>query len=160
MTTQDNSNPPQTTQRRQRDNSSLGPTLGILFVALIVFFAVNGSSDDRNGSTQDPTFSNIAVLSGIDRRIVATDFRSGDASAFMGGIKLDFRDAKMQGNEATLGIDAIMGGVEVRVPQNWTVVNQVNSILGGVENHTYSSGGDKRLIIEGTVLMGGLEIKN
>jgi hypothetical protein len=158
MTTQENSNPPQTTPQRRKD--TLGPSLGIILVAVIVFFALNSSPNDRYDS-KDTTFSNTAILSGIDRRIVSTEFQSGDASAFMGGIKLDFRDATMKGNEATLDVSAIMGGVDIRIPRDWTVINRVTPILGGIENHTHSTtGADKRLIIEGTVLMGGLEIQN
>jgi predicted membrane protein len=137
----------------------LGPSLGIILVAVVVFFAVNSSSNDRNDS-RDTSFSNTAILTGIDRRITSPEFQSGDASAFMGGMKLDFRDATMKGNEATLDVSAIMGGVEIRIPRDWTVVNRVTPILGGIDDHTRSTGSDKRLIIEGTVLMGGLEIKN
>jgi hypothetical protein len=53
-----------------------------------------------------------------------------------------------------------MGGVEIHVPRTWTVVNRVNSVLGGVEDHSRSTDSGKRLVIDGTVLMGGLEISN
>jgi hypothetical protein len=40
------------------------------------------------------------------------------------------------------------------------VVNHVTPILGGVDDHTRPTDSNKRLVIEGTVVMGGLDIKN
>ena len=78
----------------------------------------------------------------------------------MGGVQLDFRDATMEGNEARIDVTAVMGGVDIRIPRSWTVVNHVTPVMGGVQDHTRSTDGNKRLVIEGTVLMGGLKIKN
>jgi hypothetical protein len=39
-------------------------------------------------------------------------------------------------------------------------VNRVTPVLGGVEDRTRSGDGSKRLIVEGTVVMGGLNITN
>jgi predicted membrane protein len=157
MTTQDNS--PQIAVR-QRQRSSFEPTIAILIIATVVFFAVNGSSDEHHSSRQDANFRSKAFLSGIDRRISSSDFRRGEASAILGGIDLDLREATMQGNEATLDISAIMGGVDIRIPRDWTVINHITPILGGVDDNTLSTGSNKRLILEGTVIMGGFDIKN
>src|SRR5262245_15486957 len=117
MTTQDN-NAPQIAVR-QRERSSFEPTIGILIIATLVFFAVNGSSDEHNSSRQDATFRSKAFLTGINRRITSSDFRRGEASAILGGIDLDLREATMQSNEATLDVSAIMGGVDIRIPRDW-----------------------------------------
>jgi predicted membrane protein len=163
MSTNENQTvPPQRYDSHRRD-SSLGPAVGLIVAACIVFFVVNGpynGASNRRGSTSDATFRNTAILGGIERRINSSAFRNAEASAFMGGVKLDFRDAVMEGNEARLDVQAIMGGVEIHVPRTWTVVNRVNSVLGGVEDHSRSTDSGKRLVIDGTVLMGGLEISN
>ena len=82
-------------------------------------------------------------------------FRDGQ-----GGVELDFRNATMEGNEAKIDVSALMGGIDIRVPGSWVVINRVSAILGGVDDNTTSHDGNKRLVVEGTVLMGGLDIKN
>ena len=76
------------------------------------------------------------------------------------GVELDFRNATMEGNEAKIDVSALMGGIDIRVPGSWVVINRVSAILGGVDDNTTSHDGNKRLVVEGTVLMGGLDIKN
>jgi Cell wall-active antibiotics response 4TMS YvqF len=161
MTTEDNTKPQQ--KRYERKHSSFGATVLILLAATVVFFVVNGPETNASGReilTDESTSTNRAVLSGIERRISSPDFRAAEASAFMGGVKLDFREATMEGDEARIDVSAIMGGIDIRVPRNWNVINRVTPIMGGVEDHTYSADGNKRVVIEGTVFMGGLEIKN
>jgi hypothetical protein len=160
--TSDNNGIPQNERRGRTTNGSLGPTAPIIIVAMIVFFAVNGheSASGREGLTTDPVFSSSAILGGVERHISSSAFRSAEASAFMGGVTLDFREAVMEGSEARVEVSAVMGGIDIRVPRTWTVVNRVTPILGGVDDHTHSTGSGKRLVIEGTVLMGGLDIKN
>ena len=156
-----------TVQRRRYErparDGSFGSSAGIIIIATIVFFVVNGpqsNASNRERLTSDSSFSGTAILGGIERASSSPAFRSAEAAAFMGAVKLDFRDAIMEGNEATIDIKAVMGGVDIRVPQSWTVVNRVTPIMGGVKDHTHSTDSNKRVVIEGTVLMGGLEIKN
>ena len=79
----------------------------------------------------------------------------------MGGVQLDLRDAKMQQEEAVIDVFAAMGGVEIRVPGQWTVINQCTPVLGGYEDKTsVSSESNQRVIIRGNVFLGGLEVKN
>jgi predicted membrane protein len=160
MTSDENRKPREAGYRRRTTDASW---VAIIIFATVVFFAVNGHESDASGrgvSTTEPTFSSTAILGGIDRQNSSPAFRSAEASAFMGGVKLDFRGAIMDGDEARIEVSAIMGGVDIRIPRTWTVVNRVTPVLGGVEDHTHSTGGNKRLVIEGTVLMGGLDIKN
>ena len=152
---------PKTSARQSRD-TSWGPIIAIIIVALIVFLTVNErhNGDDRQTMTSESTFNSTAFLGGVERRNSSSAFRGGKASAVMGGVDLDFRDSIMEGDEAKIEVSAIMGGVDIRVPRTWNVINRVVPILGGVDDHTSPRDAKKRLIIEGTVLMGGLEIKN
>ena len=51
----------------------------------------------------------------------------------MGGCEIDLRHASIDG-EAVIDIFALWGGVELRVPPDWTVVSRVTPILGGVDD--------------------------
>lgn len=110
----------------------------------------------------DAYLKNMAMMSGVKRIITSKEFRGGEISAIMGGCELDLREAEMAGEQAVLDINIIMGGVEMRVPMGWTVIVEATPIMGGVEDRTYPAkeGTIKRLIITGTVIMGGVEIKN
>ena len=59
-----------------------------------------------------------------------------------------------------LDIFAFWGGVVVQVPEDWEVDNRINAFLGGIENKTHGVRDSKqRLVLTGTVIMGGAEVK-
>ena len=69
--------------------------------------------------------------------MLATSFAGGDVTAFMGGGKLDLREATMApGTEATVDVMAIMGGFEIKVPESWNVIVDVVPFMGGYEEKT------------------------
>ena len=105
--------------------------------------------------------SAFALLSGTEHKSNAPDFRGGDVTAIMGGVKIDLRQAGMKSGEAVIDIFAMWGGVEIIVPRDWTVVVQGTPILGAYEDKTdQTQASGPRLVIRGIVLMGGCEIKN
>jgi predicted membrane protein len=78
----------------------------------------------------------------------------------MGGLEIDLHNASIKG-EAVIDIFAMMGGVEMRVPEDWLVVIEGFPFMGGYENKTHApKDTTKRLVIKGTAVMGGVEIKN
>jgi predicted membrane protein len=92
---------------------------------------------------------------------LSKDFRGGEATAVMGGIDIDLRNAIMDREEAVLDVSSVMGGVKIRVPEGWTVVSRVSSIMGGFKDDTrHPANDDHRLVLKGTVIMGGLKISN
>jgi hypothetical protein len=104
-----------------------------------------------------------AVFGGVDRHISGSDFQGAQCTAVFGGCKIDLRDAQIQGREAVLETYAIFGGVEIRVPDDWEVVNRNMTIFGGVSDHRRHSprGPDtKTLILDGATVFGGTEVKN
>jgi hypothetical protein len=102
----------------------------------------------------------IAFWSGVERRVSSPDFRRADLTAIMGGIELDLRGASTATGTAVVDVFALMGGIEITVPTDWVVVNQILPILGGVEDKsTGTQASQHRLILRGFVLMGGVEIK-
>jgi len=126
-----------------------------------------GSFASSKGGDPRTTVTGAAVFSGLERRITTQDFQGGSVTAIFGGIELDLSDANMQADEATLEVNAIFGGAEIRVPDSWQVSYCGAPIFGGVEDKTRIRTADgaagtkpKVLMISGTVIFGGLEIKN
>jgi predicted membrane protein len=107
--------------------------------------------------------SAVAVLGGVDRRVIASSFVGGDVTAFMGGGKLDLREATMApGTEAMLDVTTIMGGFEIKVPDAWNVIVDIVPFMGGYEDKTRQPADPAapRLRLRGFVMMGGVEIRN
>ncbi len=116
------------------------------------------------GGTSDRDESNTgwAVCCGIRRRIDDQAFRGGDFTAFMGGVEVDLTHADMVDGEAILEVLAFWGGIDITVPREWRVVPQVTPILGGFVDETepLDPNSDKRLIVRGLAMMGGVHVRN
>ena len=107
--------------------------------------------------------SAVAVLGGVDRKVISPSFRGGDVTAFMGGGKLDLREATMPpGAETVMDVTAMMGGFEIRIPEAWNVIVDIVPFMGGYEDKTThpTEPSAPRLRIRGFVMMGGVEIRN
>jgi predicted membrane protein len=144
--------------------------LAIIAVGLILMWGalkppivVKGSVDAAD------VLEAVAIFGGTERRIKSQTFKGGRATSIFGGVELDFRDANIDGDEATLDINCIFGGVEIRVPETWNVHSRSIPVLGGYSDKTGPSSsapqdpsGPKRktLIVTGTVIFGGVEIAN
>jgi predicted membrane protein len=118
----------------------------------------------------DGTINMFAVL-GSDKRASGDKiFTGAEVTSILSGTHLDLRQAVIEpGHEAVINIFIMLGGHEVWIPQGWTVVIEVMPILGGVEDKRLpavlnpagpAAGAAPRLVLRGTVLLGGLEIKN
>jgi len=64
-------------------------------------------------------------------------------------------------------VEAVFGGIEIVVPERWTVVYEGQSIFGGYTDETRPPLPDvpgapprKRLILRGRALFGGINVKN
>ena len=112
---------------------------------------------DRGGIT-----SGLAVMGGCDRKIVSSEFRGAELTAFMGGGKLDLREAAIADGQAVVKVLAVMGGFELLVPDTWNVIIEATPFLGGIDvkARTSLNPSAPRLIVRGFVMMGGLDIKN
>ncbi len=117
---------------------------------------VSGSEDDYIDST--------AVFGGNKKNIFTKNFRGGDVVNIFGGSELNLSQADIQG-KATLEITAIFGGTSLIVPANWTVKSEAVTIFGGIQDKRpmpaiNSEHSGKILVLKGTVLFGGIDIKS
>lgn len=112
----------------------------------------------------DPTgrIDMLAVLGGAKTVSYATDFRGGNATATLGGCEIDLRRASIaEGQTAVIDTFAFWGGIEIKVPEDWQVMDRGNAFMGAFENKTRPlPGASKRLVVTGLAIMGGVEVKN
>ena len=108
--------------------------------------------------------SEFAMFGGGDRMIRSTAFRGGTVTAIMGGFDIDMRDARMAGDSATIEVFVAMGGIDLKVPESWTVVLDITPFMGGANYRKGGSpagaGPQKVLTITGFVFMGGVDVKH
>ena len=119
--------------------------------------------NDDGGSSktvQDNRLDLTAVMSGHQIKVDSQDFQGGDMTVIMAGVDLDFRNASMTG-EATLDVLVTMGGLDIKIPADWSVTVKGIPLLGGIEDKSVPPANPvKRLCITGVLIMGGIQIKN
>jgi predicted membrane protein len=108
------------------------------------------------------TVNGFALLGGVKRKCVSQEFRGGELTAIMGGCELDLRGASIGGGQAVIDTFAFMGGIEIKVPPEWSVVVQGTPVFGAFDDKTVRAGRTtgQVLVIKGTAFMGGVEVKN
>ncbi len=103
----------------------------------------------------------ISVFGGIKKAVLSKHFAGGEIVAFMGGVELNLSQADIQG-QVKLEVTQVLGGTKLIVPPHWDVVSQMTAVLGGIEDKRALQPGllsrDKVLFIEGTSVLGGIEI--
>ena len=139
--------------------------LGIIVVGLMVLTPAlrrRGRVTSINGAWIDQT----ALFGGGDMRVDSQSFRGGDLSATFGGMDIDLRKAQLDAEGAEIDLFVAFGGIDLRIPSDWEVIRRVTPIFGAVNDErkgsaaTTPSPGGRRLILRGTVLFGGVDIKD
>ena len=144
---------------------NLRELLPLSLVALGGYMVWRGFGGQRRERVSDghSSFSAMAIMGGVARRSSSQTFQGADLTAVMGGCEIDLRQASIApGSEAIVEIFAFWGGIDIKVPEDWTVVTRAMPLMGGVEDKTRAPQGavSKRLVVRGIVVMGGVVIKN
>ncbi len=143
----------------------------VLFPLIVIFI---GWSLLR-GPLKTSGGAHFAVMSGINLKSPGWKLESGSFIAFMGGADIDMTVASIPEELVELNLTAVMGGIDIRVPAGLEVEFEGTAILGGIDFLAEESGGllasrrflqsgtfedGKKLVIRGTAVMGGIEIKH
>jgi len=122
--------------------------------------AASGGSVRRYGG-EPSSHHGVAILGGFSRKGKWAVPRVFNAFTLLGGAELDMRDATFTEQTVTLHVTAILGGVEITVPEDATVrVNGVG-ILGAFEDSSSGAGtaGGPTIIVSGVAVLGGVEVR-
>ena len=102
-----------------------------------------------------------AVFSHIERRVTDQHLEKMKVVAVFGGFQLDLRPAGIQGDQALIHAEAVFGGIEIVVPEDWEVVPQGAGVFGGFADQTRPPEAPaKRLIVTGAGVFGGVVVTN
>jgi len=117
-------------------------------------------ADNLRPGTTAQDMNEVAIWSGVNRRVSSPDFRRANLTAIMGGVEFDLRQAGADHGEAVIDVFVIWGGIEIKVPPDWAVSNEITAIMGGAEDRsTGTQQARNRLVVRGVVIMGGVDIK-
>jgi predicted membrane protein len=113
-------------------------------------------------STENDSVDTVAVFSGVKKNILSKNFKGGEVICVFGGAEINFMQSDIQG-KVVLDITAVLGGAKLIIPSHWDVQPEMTAIMGGIEdkrqlNNNISE--EKILIIKGTTVLGGIEIKS
>ena len=90
---------------------------------------------------------------------VKGDYTGGSLVAIFGGVDLDLRQAKIK-DGSVIEIFTFCGGVNVTLPDDVIIENEVRGFLGGTDDKTLPKDSAKKtLYLKGECILGGLEIK-
>ncbi len=139
--------------------SMIWPTILILIGISIILH--------RGGSTQTTASSEnqvniFSAFSEQNRKITSSDFKNAEVTALFGSSKLDLRNASVSQPPAYVQSTVMFGGVDIYVPADWDVRNNIVALFGGSSDKRKENPPEKEnpdLIVTGTVLFGGLDIK-
>ncbi len=121
-----------------------------------------GAPDRTGRFGGEPTSHNaVAILGGFSRKgdwVVPGEF---SAVSILGGGEIDLREARFAEPTVTIHAVAILGGIEITVPEDALVHVTGVGIMGAFEHIASgeSKPGGPNVIVTGVALMGGVEIK-
>lgn len=117
-----------------------------------------------SGASTQTRLQETAIFSAVKRRVDSTGFEGGELSSVFGGIEVDLRRSTIVG-EATLEANAVFGGIELRVPDEWKIVIHGFAAFGAYEDKTVPPRPEPGviapvLIVRGTTAFGGVSVRN
>jgi len=114
-----------------------------------------GSSS--KGRSADNQLQEAAVFSGIKKRVETPDFGGGELNSVFGSIEIDLRWAGIAAPDriALLEANAVFGGIEIRIPENWTLVLRGTAVFGTYEDKTIPPRPEPGVLLPTLVISGG-----
>lgn len=125
----------------------------------------DGSGTQSAGieSGESEMLDSVSIFGNAKKVIFSKNFRGGEIVNIFGGAEINCTQADLKG-VAKLEIVQVFGGTKIIVPAGWTVRSNAASVFGGFEDkrgqHNGQADPDKVLIIDGTSIFGGIEIKS
>ena len=162
------------------DFSLLWPLLAIVVGVSIILRSKGGSKDksnkwekikkhpgifglDEQDVSPEDFVDGVSIFGAIKKQVTTKTFKGADLFTLFGGTELNLTQASFN-EKAVVELTTIFGGAEVIVPSDWTVKTEIVSIFGATEDNRYHRSQDetpeKVLILRGTCVFGGVEVKS
>lgn len=112
----------------------------------------------------DDYIDSSTFFAGVKKNIISKKFTGGEINNVFGGTELNLMQADIE-DKATLEITQVFGGTKLLVPAHWEIKSEIVAVLGSVDDKravqaNVSGEPAKTLVLVGTVVFGGIEIKS
>jgi len=145
----------------------------LLFVGLNIMFRSKLKPEHPNmdwfhakkSKVEKDKIDDMAIFGGGEKYFVSENFQGGNITAIFGGSEINLTDCKLAPGENIIDLRLLFGGTTIFVPRDWNIIVDVVPIFGGfsTKNRKYISEPvtpDRSLIIKGTIIFGGGEVKS
>ena len=116
-----------------------------------------------NNSFSDEFIDSVAIFGGTKKNILSKSFKGGDIVSIMGGTEINLVNADINGT-VVIDVTQIFGGTKIFIPATWDVSSEMAAIFGGFDDKrslvNVLPDRSKVLVIKGTSIFGGIEIRN
>lgn len=105
----------------------------------------------------------VSIFGSIKKQVTTKNFKGADLFTLFGGTEINLMHADFQGR-ALIEMTTVFGGAEIIIPSDWSVRSEMTSVFGGLEDNRIKraneDNSEKVLILKGTCVFGGVEIKS
>ena len=110
------------------------PVGGLIWL-LLIGGLFSYTYDRRAPSVRSPNGTDIFSVMNDQHPTIEGDFHGGRVTTVMGGANLDLRKARVApGETIVLDVFNVMGGSQIRVPENWEVSIETTALMGAVRD--------------------------
>lgn len=124
---------------------------------------VSSAVGDQEKVSAEDMIESVSIFGGVKKVITSKNFKGGEIICFMGGAEYNLTQADFTG-PVSIEIMQAFGGTKLIVPPHWEIRSESVAIFAGIEDKrppqpgTFDPG--KVLIIKGTTIFGGIEIRS
>jgi hypothetical protein len=119
------------------------------------------------GGWSESSVREYVVFSGSKKKLETPNFEGGTLVCVFGGVDLNLRKCGISSadRQAVIDVAITFGGVEIKIPEGWRVINRCVAVFGACEDKTLvprpeSGVQAPALIITGHALFGAVNIEN
>ncbi len=123
----------------------------------------NANSFGSSQYSSEDYINSTSIFGGVKKVVLSKNFQGGEVICFMGGAEFNLSQADIQA-PVTIEIMQAFGGTKLIVPPHWEIRAESVAIFGGIDDKRPPQPGsfdpNKVLILKGTTIFGGVEIKS
>ncbi len=124
--------------------------------------SLSSGIDQASGHSEE-LLNSSSIFGGVKKTITSKNFKGGFINCFMGGTEVNLSQADING-PVSIEIMQAFGGTKLILPPHWEIRSEAIAIFGGFDDKRPVQPGkfdpNKVLILKGTTLFGGIEIKS
>jgi len=144
----------------------------LLLIVLGILLLTRGSrsnftfSSMNSASAGDPDrIEVVTVFGGCNKFFQSENFKGGTIFAAFGGSEINLYGCKLAEGVNYIDVTAIFGGSSIQAPSDWNIQLEITPIFGGAGDKRIKSPNmvydpNRVLVIKGSTIFGGIDIKN